>query len=110
VADAVLDDDSGVAAFVIGDVDQGDETINLAREVADEVVAPMDGFEVGRIVEDRVPDNEKVSRIWGETKGEATEIDRILIAHRGDVHVEDDPDGLKTKVLPGRQQTLSSFD
>ncbi|MFC7020855.1 MULTISPECIES: DNA methyltransferase [Haloarcula] len=110
VADEVLDSDSGVAAFVIGDVDQGDETINLAREVAEEVVAPMDGFEVGRIVEDRVPDNEKVSRIWGETKGEATEIDRILIAHRGDVHVEDDPDGLKTKVLPGRQQTLSSFD
>jgi site-specific DNA-methyltransferase (adenine-specific) len=110
VADEVLDSEGGVAAFVIGDVDQGGETINLAKEVADEVVAPMDGFEVGRIVEDRVPDNEKVSRIWGETKGEATEIDRILIAHRGHVEVADDPDGLKTKSLPGRQQTLSSFD
>lgn len=109
VADAVLDEQCGVAAFVIGDVEQGEESVNLAREVAREVVEPMDGFEVGRIVEDRVPDNEKVSRIWGEAKGEATEIDRILIAHRGDVSVRDDPAGLQTKSLPGTQQTLGSF-
>ncbi|MFB6070018.1 MAG: DNA methyltransferase [Halanaeroarchaeum sp.] len=110
VVDEVLDPETGVAAFVIGDVDQGEETVNLAREVADRVVAPMDSLEVGRIVEDRVPDNEKVSRIWGDTKGEATEIDRILIAHRGEVTVKDDPSGLQTKSLPGRQQTLGSFE
>ncbi|MFC6753692.1 DNA methyltransferase [Halorubrum tibetense] len=109
VADEVLDDETGVAAFVIGDVDQGDEVINLAREVADAVVEPMDGFEVGGIVEDRVPDNEKVSRIWGETKGEATEIDRILIAHRGELTIKEDPDGLKTKTVRGTQETLGSF-
>lgn len=109
VADRVLDDETGVAAFVIGDVDQGEDSINLARDVADSVVGPMDGFEVGRIVEDRVPDNEKVSRIWGESRGEATEIDRILIAHRGDVAVKDDPTGLQTKSLPGEQETLGSF-
>ncbi len=109
VADEVLDDEDGVAAFVIGDVDQGDEVINLAREVADAVVEPMDGFEVGGIVEDRVPDNEKVSRIWGETKGEATEIDRILIAHRGELTIKEDPDGLKTKTVRGTQETLGSF-
>lgn len=110
VADDLLDDDSGVAAFVIGDVDQGETTINLAREVADQVVEPMSGFAVGRIVEDRVPENEKVSRIWGETKGEATEIDRILIAHRGSIEVRSNPPGLQTKSLPGRQQTLGSFE
>lgn len=110
VADDVLDDESGVAAFVIGDVDQGEETINLAREVATQVVEPMAAFEVGRIVEDRVPDNEKVSRIWGDTKGEATEIDRILIAHRGEITVRDDSPGLQTRSLPGRQETLGSFD
>jgi len=109
VMDEVVDPDTGVAAFVIGDVDQNGETINLAREVAEEVVAPMANFEVGRIVEDRVPDNEKVSRIWGETKGEATEIDRILIAHRGEITVRDNPAGLKTKSLPGQQETLGSF-
>lgn len=110
VVDEVLDPDTGVAAFVIGDVTDGDETINLAREVAEHVVEPMSGLTVGRIVEDSVPDNEKVSRIWGETKGKATEIDRILIAHRGDITVKDDPPGLKTKTLPGTQQTLGSFD
>jgi len=110
VANKVLDDKTGVAAFVIGDVDQSEETINLAQEVAEEVVEPMDNFEVGRIVEDKVPDNEKVSRIWGDTKGEATEIDRILIAHRGRISIECNPDGLKTKSLPGQQQTLGSFD
>lgn len=110
VTDEVLDSETGVAAFVIGDVERGDEVINLAREVADEVVAPMDTFDVGRIVEDRVPDNEKVSRIWGETRGEATEIDRILIAHRGEITVKDNPAGLQTKSLPGQQQTLGSFD
>lgn len=110
MVDEVLDPEAGVAAFVIGDVSDGDETINLAREVAENVVEPMDDLTVGRIVEDRVPDNEKVSRIWGDTKGEATEIDRILIAHRGDVAVEDDPDGLKTRVAPGTQETLGTFD
>jgi site-specific DNA-methyltransferase (adenine-specific) len=110
VMDNVVDPDTGVAAFVIGDVDQNGETINLAREVAEEVVAPMTNFEVGRIVEDRVPDNEKVSRIWGDTKGEATEIDRILIAHRGEVTVRENPSGLKTKSLPGQQETLGSFN
>jgi site-specific DNA-methyltransferase (adenine-specific) len=110
VMDEVVDPDTGVAAFVIGDVDQNGETINLAREVAEQVVEPMSSFEVGRIVEDRVPDNEKVSRIWGDTKGEATEIDRILIAHRGDIKVKENPSGLKTKSLPGRQETLGSFN
>lgn len=110
ITDDILNTESGVAAFVIGDVDQGEETINLAKKVATEVVEPMEDFEVGRIVEDKVPDNEKVSRIWGETKGEATEIDRILIAHRGNITVKDDPSGLKTKSLPGQQETLGSFD
>lgn len=109
VMDEVVKPDTGVAAFVIGDVDQNEETINLARKVAEQVVEPMSSFEVGRIVEDRVPDNEKVSRIWGDTKGEATEIDRILIAHRGDIKVKQNPSGLKTKSPPGRQETLGSF-
>ena len=110
VVDRVLDDETGVAAFVIGDVEQGGEVVNLAREVADRVVEPMDDLTVGRIVEDRVPDNEKVTRIWGDTRGEATEIDRILVAHRGTLTVRDDPAGLQTTSLPGRQQTLGSFE
>lgn len=110
VMDDVIDPNSGVAAFVIGDVNQNGEVINLAREVAEEVVAPMENFEIGRIVEDRVPDNEKVSRIWGDTKGEATEIDRILIAHRGEITVRENPSGLQTKSLPGKQETLGSFN
>jgi hypothetical protein len=57
-----------------------------------------------------VPDNEKVSRIWGDTKGEATEIDRILIAHRGAITVKENPSGLETKSLPGQQETLEFFN
>jgi site-specific DNA-methyltransferase (adenine-specific) len=110
MTDQLLNEDTGVAAFVIGDVDRDDDTINLANHVAKEVVGPMENLEVGRIMEDRVPDNEKVSRIWGETKGEATEIDRILITHRGTISINEDPAGLKTKSLPGDQGTLASFN
>jgi hypothetical protein len=31
------------------------------------------------VVDDHLPIEHKVSRIWGETKGRATKVDRILI-------------------------------
>jgi predicted ATPase len=37
-----------------------------------------------KIVEDKIEDNNKVTKIWGqERKGEATKVDRILIVSKG---------------------------
>jgi len=70
--------DDGYACFVIGDVRQGEQDINLARQVARRCFAETDLQLVGTIT-DRLPVQHKVSRIWKENRGRATKTDRILI-------------------------------
>ncbi len=71
----------GTAVFVIGDVRkrENEEIINLADFVWKNCAQPL-GFKLKEpILEDVIRDSEKVSKIWGKTRGRATKIDRILV-------------------------------
>jgi site-specific DNA-methyltransferase (adenine-specific) len=71
--------DDGYCCLVLGDVeDPVRGTIRLADEVAAECLGET-GFKLLGLVADHLPDAQKVSRIWGETRGRATKTDRILI-------------------------------
>lgn len=70
--------EDGYVCLVIGDVRRGEEQINLAGEVALNCLDGT-GLRMLEVVDDHLPVERKVSRIWGETKGRATKVDRILI-------------------------------
>ena len=83
----LLDQKSGMACWVIGDV----KGLNLAKKVWDEVgskmeVESVDGsilkYRLIGIVSDEIPDDEKVTKIWNsdtDKSGKATPVDRILM-------------------------------
>jgi site-specific DNA-methyltransferase (adenine-specific) len=73
-----------VAAVVIGDVDNpGHLPLPLARQLW-EAVGAGSGLKLLYLIEDEIQVQNKVSRIWGETKGHATERDCVLVlAHKG---------------------------
>ncbi len=76
-------DDNGLCVLAIGDVfgQRGigkDKNINLAQEVWDKL-GKDSGFEFISIIDDEYRKDNKVSRIWGATKGEATKLDRLLV-------------------------------
>jgi len=80
----------GYLCLMIGDVtDKADKTItlNLAETVWQSVAEPTGWRRLG-MVNDRLPEEHKVSRIWGKRKrGNATKVDRILILARpGSTH------------------------
>jgi site-specific DNA-methyltransferase (adenine-specific) len=72
----------GRVCLVIGDVNKGDQEINLAEAVADSC-AQAAGMNVNAIINDELPIRHKVSRIWKDRRGRATRIDRVLILSRG---------------------------
>lgn len=74
----------GVAVFVIGDVAiPGSEAKDLPAELwAD--IGHVTGLQLLDTIQDSLPAQNKVSRIWGETKGRATDQDRVLILARDD--------------------------
>ena len=75
---------SGVAVFVIGDVAlPGESSLPLAEAVWDDVGSAT-GLQLVDIIDDSLPVNNKVSRIWGETRGRATDRDRALVLARTD--------------------------
>ena len=72
----------GVCAVVIGDVrNQGEKSLNLAEEAWREIKSET-GLKLVDIVEDVLQASGKVTRIWGDRRGEATKIDRILVMKR----------------------------
>jgi site-specific DNA-methyltransferase (adenine-specific) len=72
----------GVAVLVIGDVaDPGKEPVPLARKLWDDIEADT-GLRPIELIEDDLPAHNKVSRIWGETKGQATNRDCALVLAR----------------------------
>lgn len=73
----------GVAAVVIGDVlEAGKDRVPLAEQIWD-AVGSSTSLRLVDLVEDLLPIDKKVSRIWGETRGQATDRDCILLlAHR----------------------------
>lgn len=68
----------GYVCLVIGDVRTDDVSLRLAEHVARESV-PGSGLHQIAILEDEIPSEQKVSRIWGATRGRATKTDRILV-------------------------------
>jgi hypothetical protein len=76
----------GVAVFVIGDVAApGGPSLALARQIWMDVGAET-GLRLVELIEDELPSHNKVSRIWGETKGRATDRDCVLVLAREDGH------------------------
>lgn len=70
---------NGVAILVIGDVARSkDRVIPLAREFA-RMVKENNLFKNIWVFSDYILNDDKTTRIWGETKGKATGIDRIVI-------------------------------
>jgi len=69
----------GVATVVIGDVaDPGKTAVDLADSIW-KAVGEGTGLELLTLIEDDLPVQKKVSRIWGETKGQATNRDCVLV-------------------------------
>lgn len=83
----VLNPKHGLACFVIGDVKE----VRTAEVVWNEVASKFEGidsngnrkkFRLLEIVEDKIPDSEKVTKLWkseDDKSGKATPTDRILI-------------------------------
>lgn len=74
----------GTAVFVIGDVKdkQNDEVLNLAEFVWENCAKPL-GFKLKEPIHaDIIRDDTKVTKIWGETRGRATKIDRVLVMEK----------------------------
>ena len=69
----------GVCVLVIGDVESmGVESLNLAQEVWKEI-RRSSCLKLVDVIEDNIDTSGKVTRIWGNTKGQATKVDRVLI-------------------------------
>jgi site-specific DNA-methyltransferase (adenine-specific) len=75
---------SGVAVFVIGDVaTPRGPSYDLAAHIWKDVGAET-GLRLLEFIEDSLASQNKVSRIWGETKGQATDQDCVLVLARDD--------------------------
>ncbi|MDQ0375969.1 DNA methyltransferase [Cellulomonas humilata] len=84
----------GVAVLVIGDVaESGKRPVPLAANLWDDVKSETN-LRLLELVEDDLPTQNKVSRIWGETKGQATNRDCALIL----THADGDPDLSRTEI------------
>lgn len=85
----------GVAVLVIGDVKEAgkDDPLPLAAKMWDDI-KERTGLRLVEIVEDDLPAHSKVSRIWGDTKGQATNRDCALVL----AHQDGDPDVSRTQV------------
>lgn len=75
----------GVAVLIIGDVKETgkDDPIPLAAKMWDDI-KDQTGLRLVEMVEDDLPASSKVSRIWGETKGQATNRDCALVLAHAD--------------------------
>lgn len=73
----------GVAVILIGDVaDPGKEPVPLAAKLWADLEGTS-GLRLLQMVEDDLPAHNKVTRIWGETKGQATNRDcALVLTHR----------------------------
>jgi site-specific DNA-methyltransferase (adenine-specific) len=75
---------NGVAVYVIGDVaTPGETALDLAHKIWEDV-GDETGLQLLDTIEDSLPAQNKVSRIWGDTKGKATDRDCILVLGRKD--------------------------
>lgn len=79
---------NGVAVLIVGDVKdpEKEEPLPLAAKVWEEIHTQT-RLRLLEIVEDNLPVEKKVSRIWGDTKGQATSRDCALVL----THIDGDP-------------------
>ncbi|MEW6522942.1 MAG: DNA methyltransferase [Bacillota bacterium] len=82
--------DDGVVALVIGDVEKGKHRITLAQEVWEHSAKPA-GFRYLDCIVDSIELNYKVTKIWGDQRGRATDTDRVLLLHKGRPKIKDCP-------------------
>jgi site-specific DNA-methyltransferase (adenine-specific) len=80
--------EDGVAVLVIGDVatDRGRAIahgIGLADRVWEEAAAP-EGYHLAGIAVDDVHAHRKMTKLWGDEAGRATQVDRILVLAAGE--------------------------
>jgi len=70
--------DDGVCVMTIGDVENGeyDKRLGLDAWAVIEKDVPL---KLQSVIADRLVTENKVSRIWGENKGRATRVDRVLV-------------------------------
>jgi site-specific DNA-methyltransferase (adenine-specific) len=75
---------TGVAAIVIGDVvAPGKDLVPLAEKIWNDLRGET-GLHLMHLIEDHISAEKKVSRIWGDTKGQATDRDCVLVlSHQG---------------------------
>lgn len=85
----------GVAVFVIGDVaSPGKDPVPLAAELWSDVGEQTD-LQLLELIEDDLPAHSKVSRIWGDTKGQATNRDCALVLSHRDTAVRYENDDIQ---------------
>jgi hypothetical protein len=113
---------SGVAVVVIGDVNSKGSTVNLAQRIWSDIEDASGLRLVSMIEDDMAARNNRVSRIWGDTKGNATDRDCILVLSRRDgepaineqmidwdePYKDGGPDAAHARVLANRRSTISS--
>ncbi|MEE9464538.1 MAG: DNA methyltransferase [Candidatus Neomarinimicrobiota bacterium] len=81
----------GVCALVIGDVaENGNDPVNLAVAVW-EGVRDQTNLRLIDLVADPIAASHKVTKIWKQTRGQATTTDRILVLCKGDRPNVDQP-------------------
>lgn len=72
----------GVVAFVVGDVATPDRpSLALAHQIWKDI-GEQTGLSLVEVIEDHLPSDKKVSRIWGDTRGRATDRDCVLVLTR----------------------------
>ncbi|XOB42291.1 MAG: DNA methyltransferase [Candidatus Nealsonbacteria bacterium] len=76
----------GICAFVIGDIEEQDKnakrkSYNLSEEIWNRLKQKTK-LNFFTIIEDPLPEKNKVTRIWGKTQGKATKTDRILLLYK----------------------------
>lgn len=85
---------NGVAALVIGDVlEPGKDNVPLAMQVWEDLRGETN-LHLLRVIEDHISAEKKVSRIWGDTKGQATDKDCVLVLTRRGAHVDENGDAI----------------
>jgi len=85
---------NGVAALVIGDVlEPNKDRVTLAEQIWDELRGET-RLHLAHLIEDHISVEKKVSRIWGETKGQATDKDCVLVLTRQGADVIDHADDI----------------
>lgn len=105
----------GVAVFVIGDVARSSNSvISLAREFLRRLMHQKTFRYIG-CLNDRLQETEKTTKIWKDTKGQATAVDRIVILSDAVPNFRNDRlqanlFGLQSDLFSGSEASISSLD